>query len=177
MVLFLLNINKIMITMSSQQKTWCYVDRLVLRQLYSATLFVRNATNSSLFTESRRNCIQFGGSLVPPETLRRTPFSLFSRVDSRYQVHRHPKQRPLFCYSDCRYKGWRRSPRSHQRWSRQWQEGNEQWQHHHISYSRIVLEDQAVAAGWYTSKAQTCYLGDEDFQIRTMTEGMTVLRG
>lgn len=121
---------------------------------------------------SRRNCgIQFCGSLVPPKTLMAyalpSLFTCWFFQAIRY-VHRHPKQRPLFFYSDWRYdwdedvlgvviKGDHPSDRK-------------------TMDSKSILTDftvqrvggsvQAFAVGWCTLKAQTCYLGDEDFHTK-----------
>ena len=47
-------------------------------QLNCATLEVRKAKSSFLFTESRRKSIQLPGSFVFPDTFLRTPLPLFS---------------------------------------------------------------------------------------------------
>lgn len=106
MVLYLLYINKIMMTVSSPQKPDVMYIALFSSRLYSATLFVRDVNSSSLFTEltqELRHPVLWELGATKNLNGVRPSLSFHLLILSGYQVHRHPKQRPLFFYSDWRY--------------------------------------------------------------------------
>ena len=160
-----------------QGKTWCYVDRLVLRPVVFSNLVRQKRKQFFLVNWITKELHPIRWELGATSNF--TAYALSSLFACRFfqtiTYIGYPRQRQLFYYSECRYEEWRHSLRSHQMWSPQSQEDNGQWQHRQRSCSRIALEAQIVAAGRCTSEARTCCLGDEDFQIRTMTEGMTEL--